>query len=70
MDIGCGTGDYLFESSNAIREGVGIDFSKQAIHSLNTIVRTAYPEWILLYYIKIKEMLQLIISTEMRRNFN
>lgn len=31
LDIGCGTGDYLFESKNVISEGVGIDFTKKAI---------------------------------------
>ncbi|MFX0136443.1 MAG: class I SAM-dependent methyltransferase [Candidatus Hodarchaeota archaeon] len=32
LDIGCGTGDYLIETSKVIREGVGIDFGKPAIN--------------------------------------
>lgn len=31
LDIGCGTGDYLFESKNVISEGAGVDFTKKAI---------------------------------------
>ena len=33
LDLGCGTGDYLFESRHIIREGVGVDFSEQMIRA-------------------------------------
>lgn len=31
LDIGCGTGDYLFESYNVIGSGVGIDFTEKML---------------------------------------
>ena len=34
LDIGCGTGDYLFESKNVISECVGIDFTKKRLTKL------------------------------------
>lgn len=37
VDLGCGTGDYLFESKNIIKNGIGIDFSLPFLK--NTILK-------------------------------
>jgi dTDP-4-amino-4,6-dideoxygalactose transaminase/ubiquinone/menaquinone biosynthesis C-methylase UbiE len=33
LDVGCGSGDYLFEMKDDIKKGVGIDYSRSAIDS-------------------------------------
>ena len=32
LDIGCGSGDYLFESKDIISSGIGVDYTRKAIH--------------------------------------
>lgn len=36
LDIGCGSGDYLFECQNIVSSGVGIDYTQKAIDEAKT----------------------------------